>query len=133
MDYIIITNNSKVYNIYKESNEVLFFQKKDLLELLEIIRDKIYEGHILLSDPILSNLNNFDNPYKSIAISKDNFLGDLFIKDDSQQKFIDTSINIAKKLPFREKINELNEEKLEEYRFIDLNLLVTFIKKFDNF
>ncbi|WP_349763709.1 GrdX family protein [Fusobacterium sp. SYSU M8D902] len=133
MDYIIITNNSKVYNIYKESNEVLFFQKKDLLELLEIIRDKIYEGHILLSDPILSNLNNFDNPYKSIAISKDNFLGDLFIKDDSQQKFIDTSINIAKKLPFREKINELSEEKLEEYRFIDLNLLVTFIKKFDNF
>lgn len=133
MDYIIITNNSKVYNIYKESNEVLFFQKKDLLELLEIIRDKIYEGHILLSDPILSNLNNFDNPYKSIAISKDNFLGDLFIKDDSQQKFIDTSINIAKKLPFREKINELNEERLEEYRFIDLNLLVTFIKKFDNF
>ncbi|MGY0395349.1 GrdX family protein [Fusobacterium sp.] len=133
MDYIIITNNSKVYNIYKESNEVLFFQKKDLLELLEIIRDKIYEGHILLSDPILSNLNNFDNPYKSIAISKDNFLGDLFIKDDSQQKFIDTSINIAKKLPFREKINELSEERLEEYRFIDLNLLVTFIKKFDNF
>lgn len=133
MDYIIITNNSKVYNIYKESNEVLFFQKKDLLELLEIIRDKIYEGHILLSDPILSNLNNFDNPYKSIAISKDNFLGDLFIKDDSQQKFIGTSINIAKKLPFREKINELSEERLEEYRFIDLNLLVTFIKKFDNF
>ncbi|WP_291259572.1 GrdX family protein [Fusobacterium sp.] len=133
MDYIIITNNSKVYNIYKESNEVLFFQKKDLLELLEIIRGKIYEGHILLSDPILSNLNNFDNPYKSIAISRDNFLGDLFIKDDSQQKFIDTSINIAKKLPFREKINELSEKKLEEYRFIDLNLLVTFIKKFDNF
>ena len=39
MEYIIITNNSKVYNFYKETNEVLFYQKKDLIDLLEIIRE----------------------------------------------------------------------------------------------
>lgn len=133
MEYIIVTNNSKVYNIYKETNEVLFYQKKDLIDLLEIIKEKIYEGHFLLSDPIISNIENFENPYKSVAISKANFLGEIFVKDDSQKKIIDTSIKIAKKLSTKNKISELSEEKLEEYRFIDLNLLVAFIKKFDNF
>lgn len=133
MEYIIITNNSKVYNIYKETNEVLFYQKKDLIDLLEIIREKVYEGHVLLSDPILSNIDNFENPYKSVAISKANFLGELFIQDDSQRKMIDSSIRIAKKLPFRKKILDISNEKLEEYRFIDLTLLNEFIKKFDNF
>ena len=46
---------------------------------------------------------------------------------------IDSSIRIAKKLPFRKKILDISNEKLEEYRFIDLNLLNEFIKKFDNF
>lgn len=133
MEYIIVTNNSKVYNIYKETNEVLFFQKKDLVDLLEIIREKIYEGHILLSDPILSNIDNFENPYKSVAISKANFLGEVFIQDGSQQKMIDNCISIAKKLPLEHKFEELNEEKLEEFRFIDLNILIEFIRKFDNF
>ena len=133
MEYIIVTNNSKVYNIYKETNEVLFYQKKDLIDLLEIIKEKIYEGHFLLSDPIISNIENFENPYKSVAISKANFLCEIFVKDDWQKKIIDTSIKIAKKLSTKNKISELSEEKLEEYRFIDLNLLVAFIKKFDNF
>ena len=28
MDFIIITNNNKVYNFYKETNDVFYFQKK---------------------------------------------------------------------------------------------------------
>ena len=31
MDFIIITNNNKVYNFYKETNDVFYFQKKDFL------------------------------------------------------------------------------------------------------
>lgn len=133
MEYIIITNNSKVYNFYKETNEVLFYQKKDLIDLLEIIKEKIYIGHLLLSDPILSTLDNLDNPYKSVAISKADFLGEFFIKDDSQKKMIDSAISIAKKLPFRKIISDTEEVELEKYRFIDLNILTEFIKRLDNF
>ena len=133
MEYIIITNNSKVYNFYKETNEVLFYQKKDLIDLLEIIKEKIYAGHILLSDPILSTLDNLDNPYKSVAISKADFLGEILIKDDSQKKMIDSAIGIAKKLPFRKIITGIEESELEKYRFIDLNILTEFIKRLDNF
>ena len=124
MEYIIITNNSKVYNFYKETNEVLFYQKKDL--------DR-KSGHILLSDPILSTLDNLDNPYKSVAISKADFLGEILIRDDSQKKMIDSAIKIAKKLPFRKIISDTEEAELEKYRFIDLNILTEFIKRLDNF
>lgn len=133
MEYIVITNNNKVYNIYKETNEVLFYQNKDLLDLLEIIREKIYAGHILLSDPILSNLENFENPYKSFAISKAHFLNEINEKEEFQKNMIDTAIRIAQKLPFKDKILNIEEEKLEEYRFIDLNILIEFIKRFDQF
>lgn len=133
MEYIIITNNSKVYNIYKETNEVLFYQNKHLLDLLEIIREKIYSGHVLLSDPILSNIEIFENPYKSFAISKSHFFNELSQQGLFQKNMIDASIQIAKKLPFENKILSSDENRLEEYKFIDLNILIEFIKKFDNF
>ena len=144
MEYIIITNNSKVYNFYKETNEVLFYQKKDLIDLLEIIREKIYAGHILLSDPILSTLDNLDNPYKSVAISKADFLGEILIRDDSQKKMIDhvtflsfhlkkLRISQRKNKKRKKKKSDTEEAELEKYRFIDLNILTEFIKRLDNF
>lgn len=123
MDIIIITNNSKVFNFYKETNDIIFNQKQDLGELLELIKDKIYEGHKMLSDPILSNLESPENPYKSIVISKE-----IFIDNDEQKRLIDGVISIAKKIENRKKFYEFNEASLEEYRFVDLNLLNHAIK-----
>ncbi len=37
------------------------FQKKDFLDLLEIVKEEIYKGHKLLSDPIMYNLENSEN------------------------------------------------------------------------
>lgn len=79
MDFIIITNNNKVYNFYKETNDVFYFQKR-FPRSLEIVKEEIYKGHKLLSDPIMYNLENSENPYKSIAVSKDTF------SDDGTQK-----------------------------------------------
>lgn len=123
MNIIIITNNSKVFNFYKETNDIIFNQKQDLGELLELIKDKIYKGHKMLSDPILSNLENPENPYKSIALSKE-----IFNDNDEQKRLIDGVISIAKKIENRKKFYEFNETLLEECRFIDLNLLNHAIK-----
>lgn len=125
MDFIIITNNNKVYNFYKETNDIFYFQKKDFLDLLEIVKEEIYKGHKLLSDPIMYNLENSENPYKSIAVSKNTFLD-----DGSQKKLIDGVISIAKKIPNRKNFSEFSETTLEEFRFIDLNLLTDGIKDF---
>ncbi|MDR3259637.1 MAG: GrdX family protein [Fusobacteriaceae bacterium] len=126
MEIIIITNNNKVYNFYKETNTTLFYQKKDLIELLEIIKEKIYNGHRLLSDPIFSSLERPENPYKSVAISKI-----IFEDNRDHQKLIDGAISIAKKIENRKKFYDFKENNLEEYRFIDLNLLSDIIKDMD--
>ncbi|MDR1834450.1 MAG: GrdX family protein [Fusobacteriaceae bacterium] len=126
MEIVIITNNSKVYNFYKETNEVLFYQKKDLIELLEIVRDKVNEGHRLLSDPIFSCLERPENPYKSVAITE------LRFEDNKDhQKMIDGVISIAKKIENRKKFYEFHENNLDEYRFIDLNLLNDVVKRLE--
>lgn len=125
MDFIIVTNNNKVFNFYKETNEVFYFQKLDFLNILDIVREKIYEGHKLLSDPIMYNLENLENPYKSIALSKETF------EDEEQKRLIDSVIGIAKKIPSRKKFSELDEMTLESFRFIDLNILSDGIKEFN--
>jgi len=126
MEIIIVTNNSKVFNFYKETNEVIFNQKQDLVEFLGFIKEKIYEGHQVLSDPILSNIERPENPYKSIAISRE-----IFEENDYQEKLIEKVIGIAQKIKNRKKFYEFNENSLEEYRFIDLNLLNDAIRSLE--
>ncbi|MDR1831890.1 MAG: GrdX family protein [Fusobacteriaceae bacterium] len=126
MEMIIITNNSKVYHFYKETNETLFYQKKDLIELLEIIRDKVYEGHRLLSDPIYSALERPENPYKSVAVTRIRY------EDNSDhRKMIDGVLSIARKIENRKKFYEFHENNLDEYRYIDLNLLNESVKNLE--
>lgn len=125
MEFVIVTNNNKVFNFYKETNEVFYFQKMDFIDLLNVVKEKIYEGHKLLSDPIMYNLENTDNPYKSIALSAK--CGE----DENQKELIDNVINIAKKIPARKHFSDFEDITLEEFRFIDLNLLSDGIKTFD--
>ena len=118
-------SGEKLDSLLKETNDIFYFQKKDFLDLLEIVKEEIYKGHKLLSDPIMYNLENSENPYKSIAVSKNTFSD-----DGSQKKLIDGVISIAKKIPNRKNFSEFSETTLEEFRFIDLNLLTDGIKDF---
>ena len=38
MEFIIITNNNKVFNFYKETNEVFYFQRLNFLEILNKVK-----------------------------------------------------------------------------------------------
>lgn len=125
MEFIIITNNNKVFNFYKETNQVYYFQRLDFLEILNKVREQVYQGHKLLSDPIMYNLENVENPFKSIALSKEVF------DDDEQKRLIDSVIGIAKKIPGRKDFSEFDNMTLEGFRFVDLNILRDGIKNFN--
>lgn len=125
MEFIIITNNNKVFNFYKETNEVFYFQRLDFLEILNKVKEQIYQGHKLLSDPIMYNLENVENPFKSIALSKEIF------EDEEQKRLIDSVIRIAKKIPGRKNFSEFDDMTLESFRFVDLNILRDGVKDFN--
>lgn len=123
MEFIIITNNPKVYNFYKETDEIIFLKGKTLLQLLEEINNYVIKGHKILSDPIVSHIENSSNPFKTILISKypaENNMSSLDI--------IGGVLQIAEKLPAPLPLT-IDENILEEFRFIDLNLIINSIKE----
>ncbi|WP_300358533.1 GrdX family protein [Fusobacterium sp.] len=123
MEFIIITNNPKVYNFYKETDEIVFLQEKNLIEILEKINSYIIKGHKILSDPIISHIENSKNPFKTILISKlptENNMSSLDI--------IGGVLQIAEKLPTPLPFS-YDEAILEELKFVDLNLIINSIKE----
>ena len=126
MEFIIITNNPKVYNFYKETDEIIFLKGKTLLQLLEENNNYVIKGHKILSDPIVSHIENSSNPFKTILISKypaENNMSSLDI--------IGGVLQIADKLPAPLPLTT-DENILEEFRFIDLNLIINSIKELKN-
>ena len=125
MEFIIVTNNPKVFNFYKETDEIIFLKEKTRLEVLEEVNDYIIKGHKLLSDPILYNIENSENPFKTIIISKKPAENNM-----SSIDIIIGALQIAEKLPRAIPFNS-NENILEEFRFVDLNLIINSIKELD--
>lgn len=125
MDFIIVTNNPKVFNFYKETDEIIFLKENSRLQLLEQVNDYIIKGHKLLSDPILYNIENSSNPFKTVIISKNPAENNM-----SSLDIIGGVLQIAEKLP--EPLPFTAEENiLEEFRFVDLNLIINSIKELD--
>ncbi|MGL4642506.1 MAG: GrdX family protein [Cetobacterium sp.] len=123
MDYKIITNNNKVFNFFKETDNVIYLENHNINQVLNYIEQKCLEGHRLLSDPILYNLENQDNPFKSILITNKQ------IEDNSHSiKIILGVLDIVKKVSFTPK-EEQSDISLEEFRFVDLNLIRDSISK----
>lgn len=116
MKYVIITNNRKVKNLYQETNTVKFYERKDLLHILDKVQEEVYKGHKLLSDPIISHIEDAGNPFKSVLVSNQSFSG-----NEEFKKIIDVSIKIAMQLDNSNQ--EYSDDELEVYRFIDLKLL----------
>lgn len=123
MDYKIITNNNKVFNFFKETDSVVYLEGYSIEKVLHFIEQKCLEGHRLLSDPILYNLENLDNPFKSILIT------DKQLEDNIHSiKIIVGVLDIIKKVNFTPR--EMQDEiSLEEFRFVDLNLIRDSIAK----
>lgn len=123
MKYILVTNNRKVYNFYKETDEVIYLKEGRFMDVLDLVRDKVHKGHTLLTDPIMSNIADSKNPYKSIAISSSARL-----MDEKSMKFIEGAHSVAEKLEENGGGEKLSEEKLKEYRYVDLNLIREWVK-----
>lgn len=124
MKYILVTNNRKVYNFYKETDEVIYLKEGRFMDVLDLVRDKIHKGHTLLTDPIMSNIADSKNPYKSIAISSS-----AHVMDEKSMKFIEGAHTVAEKLEENGGREEITEEKLKEYRYVDLNLIREWVKE----
>lgn len=68
-NYTIITNNPLVLEKLAAGHEIEY-EEVSYEELLKKVRDRIHEGHLLLTHPLSGSVKPNETPYKSILISK---------------------------------------------------------------
>ena len=66
--FIIMTNNPMVSESLGEKYNMIY-QESSLPEFFEAVREKICEGHILLTHPLSGSVKPGETPYKSVLLS----------------------------------------------------------------
>lgn len=124
MSNILVTNNSYVYDKYKDRMEFIFKEDFNYIQILEFVRDKIHEGHSLLTHPLSGSVKPNETPYKTIMISKKK--GSL---DESGLSILEESILMARKFVTIKNTPNWTENVLEDFKVIDLSLIENVIDK----
>lgn len=114
-DYIILTNNPLVFEKLADTHNVVY---KDISyeELLKEARDRIHEGHSLLSHPLSGSVKPKETPYKSVMISKRK--GEV---DQRSLSLIENAIQACGK--FEDKTGKFKQKVYEDFQLIDWTLL----------
>ncbi len=124
MRKLIITNNSFVYEKYNEKVELVDLNGYTYLQVLEYTRDKIHQGHKLLTHPLSGSVKPNETPFKSIVISKEQL--DL---DFEGLCIIEDSIASTKKFLENRPTPRCGEKIANDFRLIDLSLTENAINK----
>ena len=94
-EYMIITNNPLIREKLGESHTIIY---KDISyeDVLKEVRDRIHEGHRLLSHPLSGSVKPNETPYKSVMISKGK--GEI---DEGSLAIIENAIQACRKFVFK--------------------------------
>lgn len=115
-DYIVITNNPMVLDRLKDTRRHIIYREISYEEILKEVRDRIHEGHTLLSHPLSGSVKPNETPYKSIMISERK--GEV---DEGSVKMIENAIQACRKFIFKSDLYE--ESVYGDFQLIDWSLL----------
>src|SRR5699024_10577144 len=124
---IIITNNKYVFEKFKYDFNIIYSEDLTYIEILQVARDKVYEGHRLMTHPMSSSIKPNETLYKSIIISEEKL--NLDFRDIRDIEIIGESILVAESF-LKDKITpNWTREVLQDFKTIDLSLTENVIKK----
>jgi len=113
--FMIITNNPLVEKKLGEEYRILFYDIS-YEDILKEVRDRIYEGYLLLSHPLSGSVKPNETPYKSVMISVKK--GNL---DMQSMEIIENALQAIQK--FELKSNRYKPEVYEDFQLIDYTLI----------
>jgi hypothetical protein len=111
--YMVITNN--VRSRLDDTHEVIYLELS-YEELLKVVRDRIYEGHRLLTHPLSGSVKPKETPYKSVLISERKEK-----VDGESVRLIENAILVCQK--FQDKSKYYKEEVYKDFQLVDWTLL----------
>ena len=120
MDNVMVKNNCRCFENWKDIFQMEFEEGWTYLDVLTKARDYIHQGYHLLTHPLAGSVKPNQTPFKSIILSKDTLedaeeFRDLVLIEDSiaaYHKFIK-----GKPLP------DWPEKSREDFRTVDLSLM----------
>lgn len=121
MDKTIITNNSRVYEKYKNFYEVIYLENGSYTDVLLKTRDLIHQGKILLTHPMAGSLKPNQTPYKSVI------LGNTCMNDFKSIMLIENSLESAFKFLKFKKTPAWTYKILNDFKTVDLSLIENVI------
>lgn len=115
MGHIIMTNNPLVLEKLKGRHSVVY-KESSYKELLEDVRDRIHQGHRLLTHPLSGSVKPNETPYKSILITygKEEM-------DGWSVQMIESAIGACGKFAF--KADSYSAQVHRDFQLIDWTLL----------
>lgn len=113
--YMVITNNPLVRSRLDDIHEVIYLELS-YEELLKVVRDRIYEGHRLLTHPLSGSVKPKETPYKSVLISERKEK-----VDRESVRLIENAILVCQK--FQDKSKYYKEEVYKDFQLVDWTLL----------
>lgn len=119
--FYCITNNP--FLIDKHQKSILQIDG-ETIELLRFTKNKIIEGHKLLTHPLTGNIGPDKTPYKSVIITKEK--GEI---DLEHLAIIENAIDYTFNLLQNQKPEELDDEILKDYAYIDYDLIKSFFEE----
>ncbi len=114
-DFVVVTNNPLVYDKFKETEEVYFYEVT-YEELLKKVRDMVHEGKMLLSHPLSGSVKPGETPYKSVIVSKK-----ITSLDQRSLDIIENALYSYRK--FEDKTADLSQRVLDDFRLVDCTLI----------
>ena len=124
MKNILVTNNPSVRDKFDNGFQMHYLEGKDYISVLAYIRDRIHEGHELLTHPLSGSIKPNETPYKSVIISAKK--GNL---DSSGLQIIEDSIVSARKFITNRPTPDWPDHVLEDFMVIDLSLMENVIER----
>lgn len=125
---ILVTNNLAVYKNYRDRIETIYIETAGYVDILLTVRNKIHNGHKLLTHPLSGSVKPNETPYKSIMITKEKSKLDI----DSLE-IIEDSITTANKLIKEKRTPKWTNKILEDFQLIDFDLIKSGIESMKQF
>lgn len=122
---VLVTNNNRVYEKYKDTMNVLYMQSYE--EVLVKVRDLVYDRHVLLTHPQASSLKPNQTPYRSVIVypkGKEDNTDDILLIE----KCLETYVQWQKIAPTPQKYED---RVAEDFKTIDLSVIDHVVPRID--
>ncbi|MEG0855637.1 MAG: GrdX family protein [Terrisporobacter sp.] len=120
---MIVTNNNKVYEELRNDYNI-YYKECSFRDVLVYVRDKVHEGHTLLTHPLSSSIKPNETPYKSILISdkKNN------LDNDSLLIIENAILSFDKFAKDANHMIKLTDKIRDDFKFVDLSIIKSALR-----